>query len=93
MQELRTGKEEISNKIQGHKANLSNPSMSLSSSTLPRVIYEMTNRDTQTQARLARRTARRRLMLSAEMSTTTVRRVTPEARALQRTSRAAELLK
>ncbi|CEI62864.1 hypothetical protein FVEN_g565 [Fusarium venenatum] len=28
MQELRTGKEEISNKIQGHKANLSNPNTS-----------------------------------------------------------------
>lgn len=26
MQELREGKEEISHKIQGHKANLSNPS-------------------------------------------------------------------
>jgi hypothetical protein len=28
MKELNTGKEDISHKVQGHKANLSNPSMS-----------------------------------------------------------------
>lgn len=38
MQELRSGKEEISHKIQGHKANLSNPSMS----PLPQIISIIT---------------------------------------------------
>ena len=36
MKELNAGKEDISHKVQGHKANLSNPSMSQSRQEQPR---------------------------------------------------------
>lgn len=85
MEELTQGKEEISHSVQGHKANLANPSMSCTAhSQLPLVsrLLPLSNRmrAIQTPARSPRTTAARSSTRSEAMPHTTATRTSPAPR-------------